>query len=207
MARRLSDEDRELWQRVVRGARRLLPAPDPAPDTRKAPLADPQALRPRVDPPPRPPLTLAPSPTPRGPAPRVRLDLVAPLSERLAAEPLRMDKGLHRAMTRGKLSPEARLDLHGMTLAQAHSALTGFVLSAHARGLRLVLIITGKGRKSDDHAAPMPARHGVLRHEVPQWLRAAPLGPLVLEVREAHRTQGGSGALTVYLRKRRQSPD
>lgn len=206
MPRRLSDEERELWQRVVRGARRLLPAPDTAPDTRKGPVVDPQI------PPPRPPLSslpalvFAPSPAPRGPASRVRLDLVAPLAERLAQEPVRMDKGLHRAMTRGKLDPEARLDLHGMTLAEAHSALTGFVLSAHARGLRLILVITGKGRKADDHAAPMPARHGVLKHEVPLWLRRPPLGSLVLDLREAHRTQGGSGAYTVYLRKRRQPP-
>ncbi len=205
MPRRLSDEDQELWQRVVRGARRLLPSPDPAPDSRKGPVADPQAPRPRIDPPAPPALTFPPSPPPRGPAPRVHLDLVAPISERLASAPVRMDKGLHRAMTRGKLDPEARIDLHGMTLAQAHSALTGFILSAHARGARLVLVITGKGRRiGPDQAAPMPVRHGVLKHEVPHWLRSGPLAPLVLELREAHRTQGGSGAYTVYLRKRRQ---
>jgi len=116
-----------------------------------------------------------------------------------------MDPGLHRAMTRGKLDPDARIDLHGMTLAQAHSALTGFLLGAHARGNRLVLVITGKGRKADDHAAPLPARHGVLKHEVPGWLRSGVLAPLVLQVREAHRTQGGAGAYYVYLKKRRPS--
>jgi DNA-nicking Smr family endonuclease len=125
------------------------------------------------------------------------------VGERVAAEPLRMDSGLHRAMTRGKLDPDARIDLHGMTLAQAHSALTGFLMGAHARGNRLVLVITGKGRKADDHAAPLPARHGVLKHEVPGWLRSGPLAQLVLQVREAHRTQGGAGAYYVYLKKRR----
>lgn len=203
MPRRLSDEDRDLWSRVARTARRLhrdpveaKPAliPDPGqPATgvavpRPAPVLFPKASDPR----------------PAAPSPRIRLDLMAPVGERLAAEPLRMDPGLHRAMTRGKLDPDARIDLHGMTLMQAHSALTGFLLGAHARGNRLVLVITGKGRKADDHAAPLPARHGVLKHEVPGWLRSGVLAPLVLQVREAHRTQGGSGAYYVYLKKRRQ---
>lgn len=200
MPRRLSDEDRELWSRVARTARRLHPEPAKPPLT-----PDPGAL-----PPPKPkgaPVLFPPAADPRpvAPAPRIRLDLMAPLGERLAAEPLRMDPGLHRAMTRGKLDPDARIDLHGMTLAQAHSALTGFLLGAHARGNRLVLVITGKGRKADDHAAPLPARHGVLKHEVPGWLRSGVLAPLVLQVREAHRTQGGSGAYYVYLKKRRPS--
>lgn len=202
MARRLSDEDRELWQRVARTARRLHRAPvgDAVPPAGLRPDPGFVPARPVADPPLFP---VAPDPGPG--VPRVRLDLVAPVSERVAAEPLRMDPGLHRAMVRGKLLPEARIDLHGMTLAQAHSALTGFIMAAHARGARLVLVITGKGRKTDDHAAPMPARHGVLKHEVPLWLRSGVLAPLVLQLREAHRTQGGSGAYYVYLRKRRQS--
>lgn len=115
-----------------------------------------------------------------------------------------MDRTLHRIMMRGKLEPEARIDLHGMTVVEAHQALVGFILGAHARGLRLVLVITGKGRKpGPDIAAPMPARRGVLKHEVPIWLRAAPLGGLILELRESHRRHGGSGAYYVYLRKRR----
>jgi DNA-nicking Smr family endonuclease len=202
MPRRLSDEDRELWSRVARTARRLHPEPQAVAPVLKP---DPGAL-----PPPRPqaapPLfPRSPDPHPVAPSPRIRLDLMPPLGERLAAEPLRMDPGLHRAMTRGKLDPDARIDLHGMTLAQAHSALTGFLLGAHARGNRLVLVITGKGRKADDHAAPLPARHGVLKHEVPGWLRSGVLAPLVLQVREAHRTQGGAGAYYVYLKKRRPS--
>jgi DNA-nicking Smr family endonuclease len=49
----------------------------------------------------------------------------------------------------------------------------------------------------------MPVRAGVLKHEVPHWLRSAPLKPLVLELRESHRSHGGSGAYYVYLSKRR----
>ena len=209
MPRRLSDEDRELWARVARTARRMQRGDAPIESLPVAPA--PEVASPGQGPAPvksRPtPIRSSPVAAPRPPAVSpIRLDLVAPIGERLSAEPLRMDSGLHRAMTRGKLDPDARIDLHGMTLVQAHSALTGFLMGAHSRGQRLVLVITGKGRKADDHAAPLPARHGVLKHEVPVWLRSGALAPVVLQVREAHRTQGGAGAYYVYLRKRRQSP-
>jgi DNA-nicking Smr family endonuclease len=43
---------------------------------------------------------------------------------------------------------------------------------------------------------------GVLRHQVPLWLRQPPLGQAVLQVSEAHLKHGGSGAYYVYLRRR-----
>jgi DNA-nicking Smr family endonuclease len=45
-----------------------------------------------------------------------------------------MDAKTHGKMTRGKLQPEARIDLHGMTLAEAHPELIRFILNAHAAG-------------------------------------------------------------------------
>lgn len=117
--------------------------------------------------------------------------------------PLRMDAKAFGKMTRGKLLPEARIDLHGMTLAEAHPELIRFILGAHAAGMRLVLVITGKGKPKPDHG-PIPQRAGVLRHQVPQWLRLPPLGPaVVLQVAEAHQRHGGAGACYVYLRRAR----
>lgn len=129
-------------------------------------------------------------------------DLLPSVSARLSLAPLRMDAKAFARMSRGKLSPEARLDLHGLTLAEAHPQLIGFVLGAQAQGLRLVLVITGKGRRPSDDG-PVPQRHGILRHQVPQWLAQAPLGQAVLQVAEAHLRHGGSGAFYVYLRRPR----
>jgi DNA-nicking Smr family endonuclease len=111
-----------------------------------------------------------------------------------------MDHKTHRQMTRGKLSPEARIDLHGMTLAVAQPVLIRFILQAHADGRRLVLIITGKGRDGGPDA-PLPVRPGALRHNVPHWLHMPPLAGIVLQVRAAHRRHGGDGAYYVYLRR------
>ncbi|WP_420814425.1 Smr/MutS family protein [Paracoccus contaminans] len=105
---------------------------------------------------------------------------------------------MHRDLVRGRLRPEARIDLHGMTLAVAKAELTGFILSAWASGRRLVLVITGKGK--GDHG-PLPTRAGALRHEVPHWLHMAPVAAVVMQVVPAHVRHGGAGAYYVYLRR------
>ena len=127
--------------------------------------------------------------------------IAASPAQTLAQAPLQMDARKHAKMTKGKLDPEARLDLHGMTMAEAHPDLIRFILNAQTAGLRLVLVITGKGKPGPDHG-PIPQRMGVLRHQVPLWLRQPPLGPAILQVTEAHLKHGGGGAYYVYLRKR-----
>ena len=122
------------------------------------------------------------------------------LSQSLAATPVQMDSKSFGKMKRGKLVPEARIDLHGMTLDQAHPELKHFILTSQSAGRRLVLVITGKGKPSKEHG-PIPVRTGILKHYVPQWLRMPPLAQAVLHVSEAHLKHGGSGAYYVYLKK------
>jgi len=134
------------------------------------------------------------------PAPE-RHDRGEDVAAALARHAPAVDGRTQARLKRGKLRPEARLDLHGMTLASAHPALSGFIRDAHARNLRLVLVITGKGREG---GAGTPAQHvGVLRRQVPHWLRQAPLAPLVVQITPAHRRHGGEGAYYVYLRRQR----
>jgi DNA-nicking Smr family endonuclease len=89
-----------------------------------------------------------------------------------------------------------------MTLDRAHPILTGFVMNAHAQGKRLILVVTGKGKQRDE-GGPIPVRHGVLRHQVPQWLQMQPMKYVVLQVAQAHVSHGGGGAYYVYLRRYR----
>ena len=201
MARRpprtLSNEDRKLWSAVAKTVTRNAQPKKPVLDQSR----------------PKPKPTPARTPEPDFKVQDFRIGETAPpalpghrlspsISDRLAAAPVRMDHATHKKMKRGKLSPEGRIDLHGMPLDQAHPALIGFIQRAQAQGKRLVLVITGKGKHRDD-PGPIPARRGVLKHQVPAWLRAAPLSGLVLEIREAHLRHGGSGAYYVYLRRSR----
>ncbi len=191
--RHLSPEEEDLWRAVSRSARPLRSFPPRPPEA--DPTPEPPALahtKPRLA------LPFVLGEKVRGPE---RRDLAPTLPELLGQAPLRMDAKTHGKMTRGKLAPETRIDLHGMSIAEAHPELIRFILNAQTQGLRLVLVITGKGKRRDD-TGPIPQRMGALRHQVPQWLRLPPLGPAVLQVTEAHLKHGGSGAYYVYLRKR-----
>lgn len=196
--RRIRPEEMELWQQIANSADPLHKHPQPVQH------ADPKPKS-RI-------LGKKPAPGP-APIPNFRMGDTAQThtethffpkttSQRIKAEPVQMDTKSFTRLKRGKLAPEARIDLHGMTLDQAHPALSRFIMTSHARGLRLVLVITGKGAREDPYD-PMPHRRGVLKRQVPMWLRQAPLTLAVLQVAEAHIKHGGGGAYYVYLRRMR----
>lgn len=191
--RGLRPDEAALWQRVADQAEPLFPKKRPKPFDQKQPVKPARPLTESFQKP-----IQAKSPETCA----VRADLLPTASDRLGKKPITMDRRSYGKMVRGKLQPEGRIDLHGMTLAQAHPALTGFILSAHACQKRLVLVITGKGKTAED-IGPIPVRRGVLKHHVPQWLAAPPLSGVVLQVTQAHKKHGGEGALYVYLRRQR----
>lgn len=129
-------------------------------------------------------------------------DLAPSLADRISQSPIQMDHKTFGKMKKGRLSPEGKLDLHGMTMANAHPALNQFILDAYADGKRLVLVVTGKGKYRDE-PGPIPVPFGILKHQVPQWLQMMPLRSAVLQVSEAHLKHGGGGAYYVYLRRHR----
>jgi len=137
-----------------------------------------------------------------GGAGRMAQGLVPQVTVRMSAQPGYIDRESFERMPPGKQKQEGRIGLHGMTLDRAQTALSRFVLSSHASGKRLLLVITGKG-KHRDPGGPIPVRYGILRHQVPEWLRLPPLASAVLQVTEAHISHGGGGAYYVYLRRSR----
>lgn len=194
--RRLKPDEIDLWQQIARSA-------DPLHPGRKMPVERPQ---------PKPKSTTQPDTLPDL-LPRFSIGQSAKSSgytppvpptttERLGNDPVQMDAKAFGRMKRGKLVPEDRIDLHGLTVDQAHPALARFILTSQSRGLRLVLVITGKGQREDVYD-PMPRRRGVLKSQVPQWLRMPPVSQAILQITEAHQRHGGGGAYYVYLRRRR----
>ncbi len=98
---------------------------------------------------------------------------------------------------------DARLDLHGMRQREAHRALTAFLRSCAARGLRHVLVITGKGSPEAGRTRDFyDEERGVLRRLVPMWLAEPELRGIVVSYTTSHARHGGEGALYVRLRKR-----
>jgi DNA-nicking Smr family endonuclease len=173
--RRLSDEEIALWTEVARGVERRRGATLPTP-------SKPIGVK-RTPAPPRIPAE-SPSGQPPKPAPPL-----APIERRLKRE-----------LARGRAAIDAALDLHGLTQAEAHQALRGFLRHSQARGARLVIVVTGKGGPLHE-PGQWPNERGVLRRLTPLWLREPDLRSLVLGFEEAGRAHGGSGALYVRLRR------
>ena len=194
--RHLSPEERALWDKVAGTADPMHPT-RPATDPITTPKAPPRPVAPK----PQPKLEI-PARLPGRSAPQTAIDLAPSPGQGLAAQPLAMDRKAFRRMRGGKLKPEGRIDLHGMTLAQAEPALIRFILSSQAAGKRLVLVISGKGQGSRDEG-PIPYRRGALRREVPMSLGRPPCAAAVLQVATAHQSHGGDGAYYVYLRRAR----
>ena len=192
--RRLRPDEIELWRKVNEKTQRLHPEHDvenalpvirPKPKPQKPVFSVTETFELSARPIPPAPHKLQPS-----------------ITERLTSAPVQMDKRSFTKMKRGKLKPEWRIDLHGMTLDRAHPALVRFILSAQASGKRLVLVITGKGKRAEEEG-PIPRPKGVLRHQVPGWLTSPPLSQAVLQISPAHISHGGEGAYYVYLRRQR----
>jgi DNA-nicking Smr family endonuclease len=121
--------------------------------------------------------------------------VVSPAMQKPPAPPLApLGRRMRARVARGKEAIDARLDLHGLTQSEAHSALLRFLRHANARDARLVLVITGKGRGGEP---------GVLRRQVPQWLGLPEFRAFVVGFEDAHIAHGGEGALYVRVRRAR----
>jgi DNA-nicking Smr family endonuclease len=141
------------------------------------------------------------------PAQKIDKARIVAATARASSAPSGVDGHTDEKLRRGELSPDSRLDLHGLTEAVAHRVLTAHLHVAHLRGDRLVLVITGKGARAKPDAPfdlELDARaRGVLARVVPRWLREPQFARLIASTRDAHRRHGGEGALYVYLRKNR----
>jgi DNA-nicking Smr family endonuclease len=147
----------------------------------------------RRQPPPEPsplPLPERPAAAPRPPAPAVERDL--------STDDRTFDRDIDRSLSRGKVSPDAKLDLHGLTLAAAERAVARFLEETSGRDYRIVLIVTGKGIREE--AGRFVG--GRIRAEFVGWLNRPENRARVRGVRPAHPRHGGSGAFYVLLRRR-----
>ena len=134
---------------------------------------------------------------------KVTMSKAAPRKKSAASGPAGVNGATEDRLRRGAMEPEARIDLHGMIQGAAHRTLFTWLTAAHARGHRLVLVVTGKGNPRNDENAPwMMSEHGVLKQMVPRWLKEPGLAGLIAYTSPAHAKHGGGGALYVYLRKK-----
>jgi DNA-nicking Smr family endonuclease len=178
--KKLTDDDRILWGKVARSTRPLpgrmrlieefeasLTAKDEVPEEKKPVLKS-----------------------------------AAPAAESVPEKPKKsfshhqpLERPVRKKLAKGRLQLEARIDLHGMFQSEAHALLHGFILSAYERGLRHVLVITGKGSSMGSD--------GALRRAVPMWFSKPEFRHLISSYEASAQNHGGEGALYVRLAKSR----
>ena len=177
--RRLSAEEHAIWAKVTASVRAFAPAPAMA----EAGAAAEQAAEP------------APPPIAATKPARVRLATAVPRGR--VGETL--DAGWNRRLARGLVAPEMVLDLHGYRVADAHAALDRALGEAVARGVRLLLVVTGRPPREREP----PVRRGAIRAAIGDWLALSGHAARIAAVRNAHQRHGGAGALYLVLRRER----
>jgi DNA-nicking Smr family endonuclease len=182
--RQVSDEEQALWQAITRSV-------VPLKRRRKQAVPPKVAAAPKLKSSPRLPtasslhaVVVAPKPAPK-PASK-------PTPKEPALAPI--DRRSKQKLARGKQAIDARIDLHGRTQGEAHVVLLGFLHRAQANGAKTVLVITGKGGRSD-------SGRGVLKRQVPMWLALPEFRALVVGFADAAIGHGGEGALYVRVRR------
>lgn len=183
--RKLDQDEAALWRAVTGDVDPLRIVREPIDlELKKQTVSSPQTKKRKVE-------RVVPS-APTIPPPA---SLVRPMPELAPGQAAGLDRRASMRLRRGQMRPEARLDLHGHTQAEAHTALVDFVVGAKYAERRCVLVITGKGsaRGSD----------GVLRRMVPRWINQSDLRGHVLAFEPAQPRDGGDGAFYMLLRRRR----
>lgn len=176
------DDDNEVWGRLKKTVR-------PLKNQASRHVSQPQSAAP--------PQPQATEILPRTVRQKLSTDLPAPAMASAGSEMAGIDRRTEEKLRRGQMPIDARLDLHGMTQAQAHKALQAFVDECRAMEKRVLLVITGKGGRNEGGG------EGVLRKSLPQWLKEPDMAPKVLSFKPARPQHGGTGAFYVLLRRQR----
>jgi DNA-nicking Smr family endonuclease len=178
--RRLSEDEIELWLTVAESVERR--ADSRVPERIRVPAA------------------AAPETVTAKPAP----DLIPKPATRPIQPPLApLERRLKQKLSRGRMTADAAIDLHGFRQTEAYHALHQFLRRSQRQGATVVIVVTGKGGKPGTFLDVGGGEVGVLRRAVPLWLNMPDFRPMVLGFEEAARHHGGSGALYVRLRRDR----
>ncbi len=172
--RSLSPEEAELWDRVAATIR---------------PLSREQASTSALKEPKQPPAPWA-----------VPVKAPSPSSSRVPRVPIAdqtLDGSWDKKLRSGDVEPDRTIDLHGMNLDTAWSAIDRGLEQALARGDRVLLLITGHHRPGEP-----PVQRGRIRAAVHDWLAASRHASSIAAVRGAHRRHGGGGSLYLILRRK-----
>ena len=148
-----------------------------------------------------PPIQRQPAPTSHAKALAKSQPVTAPPPVKVKPGPgVTLDGGWDRRISRGLVSPDSAIDLHGHTLSSAYALLDDGLERSITRGDRVLLLVTGKPPRPESER---PHARGAIRAAVADWLAASRHAGNIAAVRGAHPRHGGTGALYIVLRRPR----
>ena len=109
-----------------------------------------------------------------------------------------VEKNKLKKIKQGKVNPEKTLDLHGFTLLKAESELKRFIELCIRENKRFVLVITGKGRNSDESQG---TEKRIIKTALPIWLKNNFYMDKLQYFSFASQKHGGTGAYYLFLKR------
>lgn len=179
MVRRLGDQEKALWGRVIATVEPLH-------------IAKPkiEAKLPTKSPPKK---AVAPV------KPTVTLPVKKAVQVKASpATPNNLDGHWDRRINKGGIVPDISVDLHGSALSGAYARLDGALEQAIAQKFKVILLVTGKARA---HNRASGQGRGAIASVVRDWLAASRHASHIAAVRGAHPRHGGTGALYIILKR------
>ena len=111
------------------------------------------------------------------------------------------DKDIDNEKQNIKIGTIKKLDLHGFSLDDANKIVKKFIIESHENNLKQLLIITGKGSRSETHKNPyLSEKMSVLRYSVPEFIKNdEELIKIVRKLSTDNLKDDGKGSFYIFL--------
>jgi len=98
------------------------------------------------------------------------------------------------------------IDLHGFTLEEANKKIEKIINDAYEKDVSKVIVVTGKGIHSNIEKDPYVSKDlSILKFSVRDYIENnSELMKKIIEIKDADKEDGGSGAFYIYLKRKKK---
>ena len=99
----------------------------------------------------------------------------------------------------------SHIDLHGYSLEKANKKIKDFIIRSFENKITKLIVVTGKGLHSNNLSNPYVSKDlSILKYSVPEFIKNDnELMKIIIEIKEASISDGGSGSFYIYLKKKK----